>query len=77
MMARIKVSGPGGCISTEMRVIEKALRDAGFQVTVIDDHRPEDNGAAEDWLEKSLERVKLLPDNYQVTLIADHQPWGG
>ena len=33
----VTVSGPGECIGNEMLIIEKALKDAGYPVEVIDE----------------------------------------
>lgn len=61
----ITVSGPGECINNEMLIIEEALKDALYPVKVINDHPPKS------WTITNASR------GTKVTLIADHQPWGG
>jgi len=63
----IEVTGLGECINGEMQVIERALKDAGCNVTVQNEypHEPYD--------EKRLENLKGKP----ITLIANHLPWPG
>ena len=43
----VTVTGPGGVITYEMIVIQRALEAAGVRVTVIDEH-PADN--EEEWV---------------------------
>lgn len=62
----IIVKGPGGVINNELAIIEKALKDAGAEVTIENDC-PEE-GRVTPWRSS---------ENVQVLLIAYHQPWGG
>jgi len=61
----VTVSGPGECINNEMLIIEKALKDAGYPVTVVNEFPP-----------KPATIVKA-PFGWSITLTAKHQPWGG
>jgi hypothetical protein len=67
----IKVSGPGMTINTEMALIEKALRDAGIPVDVVNEHpdSPTSNQLSESHIEYCRKRG--------VKLVANHCPWGG
>ena len=66
MIVKIEVSGPGQCIYNEMLIIEKALKDAGYCVEVIDDYPSENQ-----------EIKSVIGYNTKVILKANHQPWGG
>lgn len=66
-IVEIKVNGPGQCIYNEMLIIEKALKDAGYYVEVIDDYPPPENQKIE----------SVIGYNIKVILKANHQPWGG
>ena len=61
----VTVTGPGECIGNEMLIIEKALRDAGYPVTVIDEYPPK---------EITIDRASK---GWNITLKAQHCPWGG
>ena len=61
----VKVSGPGQCIHNQMHIIEKALKEAGYPVEVIDEYPTEDN---------TIERAS---EGWKITLVANHCPWGG
>ena len=61
----VKVTGPGECISNEMLIIEKALKDAGYPVEVIDEFPPE------------IKEIKPANAGWKIVLIAKHCPWGG
>jgi molybdopterin biosynthesis enzyme MoaB len=68
----IRVSGPGSTIHCEIAVIHKALKEAGFNVCVVDSHPcPDDYNPLN---EKAME---LARENKVICIIADHQPWGG
>lgn len=73
---QITVRGPGGGINFEMQIIEKALRDAGIQVEVINDAADWVCSNEPGWFERVLEGVKSRGDSRAV-LTAIHQPWGG
>ena len=69
---QIRVSGPGGCIGTEMTLIRQLFEQHGIPITTTDTHKypdpikfPFDCG------------LELMKKNAQIHLIADHQPWGG
>ena len=61
----ITVSGPGECISNEMKIVERALREAGYN-PIVKDEFP-NQGPISPNPAKGVE----------VTLIAKHNPWGG
>ena len=61
----VTVSGPGECIGNEMLIIEKALKDAGYPVEVIDEYPPKDI---------TIDRAS---EGWKITLKANHCPWGG
>jgi hypothetical protein len=78
MKTKITVAGLGGGINFEMKIIEKALRDAGCKVEVV-------NSAA-DWIcsQGNAYVPRIVLHNFEnpntateVELIADHIPWGG
>ena len=73
---RITVEGLGGGINFEMQVIEKALRDAGIQVEVINDAADWACSNESGWFERVLESRKSKGDSRAI-LSAIHQPWGG
>lgn len=64
--ATITISAPGSIANNPADVIEKALRDAGCLVTVINEH-PDQAGTPK---ATSLE-------GWSVALVVKHQPWGG
>ena len=61
----VTVAGPGQCIGNEMLIIEKALRDAGYTVEVIDSY-PLDT-----------KEIKSATRSCNIVLKAEHRPWGG
>jgi hypothetical protein len=63
----VKVTGPGGIINYEMGVIEQALVAAGIPVRVVNPY-PDDCVAHGD---------KIHHNGVNVTLVANHLPWGG
>lgn len=81
----ITVTGPGGCISTEMLIIQKALTEFGITVIVEDSHphcEPDEHlvemhhrYTQDDWGGAAYPSSKKLTS--VVTLKADHRPWGG
>lgn len=62
---KVKVIGPGECIGNEMNIIEKALKDAGYPVEVIDEYPPKN---------KDTKRANA---GWKIILEAQHCPWGG
>ena len=74
-ISHIQVTGMGGGINFEMQLIEKALRDAGFEVEV-------DNSAADwtvsndpTWHQRMLDIT--AKKKTKIRLTARHIPWGG
>ena len=67
LMKRVNVvvSGPGETFGDVMLIIQEALDKAGIETLVKDDYP-----CPEDWARQKVE-------NRFVTLVADHQPWGG
>jgi len=62
---KITVSGPGECISSEMNLLEKTLRDVGYEVEVSDEYPHPEAGFKE-------------PNGWKkIKLVAQHLPWGG
>ena len=61
----VKVSGPGTCIGNEMLIIEKALKDAGYPVEVVDEFPPKDKA------------IRPASAGWNIKLEANHCPWGG
>ena len=75
-MTHIKVTGPGGAISVEMLIIQRALEEYGIPVIVEDSYPYSDRGlelSEDDY----LNRCKLIKDKQPVKLVAEHCPWGG
>lgn len=68
----IKVSGPGGCINYEMKVVYEALIARGVPVTVV-------NSSSEVMdLDEIDRRIKKFGGKkMSVKLEAEHFPWGG
>jgi hypothetical protein len=73
---RITVEGMGGGINFEMQIIEKALKEAGIEVEVINDAADWECSNEPGWFERSLERSKTKK-NIRAVLKANHLPWGG
>lgn len=61
----VKVSGPGECISNEILIIEKALRDVGYPVEIVDEYPPENR------------EIRKASEGWKITIVANHCPWGG
>lgn len=70
MDCRIEISGPGGCINNQLVVIEKALRDIGYKVDVVN-NCPTNRTAAED-----LAFITSLANKGTVVITMHHMPWG-
>lgn len=86
----VKVSGIGRLINTEMRVLEKALKEAGYNVTVKNDSTDEKAFAYEFKLKNKREPTQQeinefiekvdknsKPKQIDIELVANHEPWGG
>lgn len=70
---RVHVIGPGGCIQDVMDVVEKALRDAGLDVVIDNDHPTPQAGDPAGSM-RAAAASEHGPDN--VLLKAVHCPWG-
>ncbi len=74
-MATIEITGAGGTINYPTEVIVKALKEAGLQVEVIDEH-PVDN--AEEMIRMMKERIDSgYIKDWKVVVKTTHYPWGG
>lgn len=71
----VNVTGLGGAINLHMAIIEKALRDIGFDVHVTNNAANWTISAHPDWIDDMKKRVAA--DRDIVKLVANHQPWGG
>jgi hypothetical protein len=67
-MLKIELTGPGTTFGYQLKLIEKVLKEAGFMVKVLDNN-PDDR-ELEDF-DKEIYRGK------RVSIITNHQPWGG
>jgi hypothetical protein len=70
---KITVSGMGMCINYEMEIIRKAFAALGIDV-VIENKFPDKEKYTE---EEMKESAKFRKESFNITLVADHQPWGG
>lgn len=70
----VKVSGPGGCINSELEIIRRALINEGFVVDVTNSHPPID-----ETMDEHVDRIRALGyfNKTKIRLIAKHCPWGG
>lgn len=73
---RITIKGLGGGINFEMQVIEKALKDAGIEVEVINDAADWVCSNEPGWFERVLKHNQEKGSRAAV-LRAKHIPWGG
>lgn len=73
----ITVTGMGGGINFEMKVIQKALEDAGYDVLVENSAADWVCSQGEDYVEKCIRHNLAKNPKYQIKLIAKHIPWGG
>jgi len=74
-MVTIEIKGAGGTINYPTEVIVKALKDAGLQVEVNDEH-PADN--VEELLAKTKERIDSgYIKEWKAVVRTTHYPWGG
>ena len=71
---KITVRGPGGLINYEMDLIEQALKAAGITVHVDNDCK---DAHKDTETYTKFRNEKTAKEGYEVTLIADHIPWGG
>ena len=74
-MAQINIVGPGMTINYPTDVIVKALREAGLQVEVEDEHPSKDPEALAKSIKESMESGRIT--NWKVTVKTTHLPWGG
>lgn len=75
----VTVTGPGGCINTEVEIIRRALESVGCTVDVTNKYPhqfSEDPQAG--YSTKTMDQIiSENRCNARVSLIADHEPWGG
>jgi hypothetical protein len=70
----VTISGPGNTFHREQLIIKKALSDAGYNVTVQDDYPV--SSELEDVM-LCRKQIALRSKNTNITIVADHCPWGG
>ncbi len=69
----VVISGPGGCVNNVAVVVERALRDAGFGLTVRNPAPPDRTDA-----EMVQHVARTTRDGSQTVVVAvEHVPWGG
>lgn len=88
----VKISGPGGVINGDAKMIEEILRAAGYAVNVTNDAEDTDrrlmtiwtdgknNMSQEEFKKRKIELHEVYKKNIHLTkinLLVDHQPWGG
>lgn len=74
-MVTIEIKGAGGTINYPTEVIIKALKEAGLQVELHDEH-PADN--VEELLLKTKERIDSgYIKEWKAIVKTTHYPWGG
>lgn len=71
----VKIIGPGGVINYEVAIIVAALRMEGFDVEVVNDHPEEDTSVMITHRRSLRFTDKSRKDT--VTVVAEHEPWGG
>jgi len=64
----VRISGPGLCVNGPALIIVEALKNAGFNVIVNNEHANPD---------LTCEEVIEHEKNTRVTVDVKHQPWGG
>lgn len=74
----INISGPGATFSAELYVIKQALENLGCEVSVIDQYPFDESRNS---IEAHIERIKTLyavrESGRSVSIVTNHQPWGG
>jgi UDP-N-acetyl-D-mannosaminuronate dehydrogenase len=74
-MTTIEIKGAGGTIKYPTEVIIKALKEAGLQVEVHDEH-PAEN--PEEHIKMTKEKIDSgYIKEWKVVVKATHYPWGG
>lgn len=68
-MVDIKIVGPGSTMSAEIHLITKVLKEAGYDVQLVDDYPCHDD--------EQLNRCLNLKHKSKVRIEVDHLPWGG
>ena len=71
----ITIAGPGSVINNELAIVEKAFRDAGFDVEVENSH-PDPELTAE----QVINHLKLVHGSQplgHIKIVMKHYPWGG
>ena len=68
----IKISGPGGCLWSELVTIKTALQSEGFNVEIEDDF-PDPREPTMDDVRKLMSKVT----EKNIKIVLEHQPWGG
>ena len=63
----IKIKGAGITISNEIYLIEKILKEHGYEVHVNDEHPPK----------KEIDLDKVEGKQRKINIVAIHLPWGG
>lgn len=74
-MVQINIVGPGMTINYPTDVIVKALKEAGLQVEVEDEHPSEDPETLANSIKESMNSGKIT--NWKVTVKTTHLPSGG
>lgn len=71
---KIEITGPGGVINYEYLTVLNALRAAGINVIESNDYQ---EIAPEEFLDMIRQRIDDGIVIKEVSLYANHQPWGG
>ncbi len=71
----LEIKGPGGTISYPLEVIVKALKEAGLEVEVEDNHPTENVEYLLRETKKAIDEGKIK--NGKINVKATHLPWGG
>jgi hypothetical protein len=71
---KIEITGPGGVINYEYLTVLNALRTAGINVIESNDHQ---EIAPEEFLDMIRQRIDDGIVKKEVSLYANHLPWGG
>lgn len=88
-MTTITITGAGGAIQSEIFLVADVLRKAGYLVAVVDPYYPEETYDNPEKIEETREHCIKYNNGQlfesksykcpqmQVTIKADHVPWGG
>ena len=74
-LATIKIVGPGLSVNYPTEIIVKALKEAGLQVEVENEHPCEDPEGLINLIKERMESGTA--SNCKVTVKTTHLPWGG